>query len=159
MSKRIIVALLLFDVAWALAIFGTGRWLGWQVLLTIAILACIPRTHWLNASLLALTGIAIDGLLTASGVMAFATPGLPLFLVVLWLQFALCIAAILDKLPSGWFPLALICALSGGGSYLLGDWLGATQLQPTAWIGALVIALAWAGLFPLVVKRLQHRMA
>ncbi|MBL1378228.1 DUF2878 domain-containing protein [Zobellella iuensis] len=157
MSRWQWIQLLAFEGFWLLAVAGQNRWLAPVVLLLLVHFVFTPSRRADSRVLsLALLGLAVDGGLAWAGVFAFDHP--PWWLALLWAGFVLTLGHSLVWLR-GFAPwlLALTGALAGASSYLAGWRLGAVQLPLGFWVSALVLALVWAALLPLLV-RLDRRL-
>lgn len=150
MNRRLVVLLLLFDVNWALAVFGQADTLWWQAMVTLAM--------WLSAdgwrrlgSAIALLGIGLDAVLIQQQVLSLSgSPvAMPMHLALLWLGFGLSLAACQPRLPKSTWALALLGGVMGSVGYYLGERFGALELAPTTSLGVVIIGLCWALLFPL----------
>lgn len=133
-----------FDLYWTLVVVLRER--GVWIWLTLAILCWLrlPAEYRLSALLLAATGCGLDTLWTLSGLIDFSGDALlPLWMVALWLMFAVVWSRLTSTttLP-GWL-LVLSASIGGPVAYLLGARLGAmTLLVPTA-VGAGAMACGW----------------
>lgn len=145
------IQLLAFEGFWLLAVAGQNRWAWLVVLLLLAHFLFTPsRRADARAMLLVLPGLAVDAALTGAGVFRFAEP--PWWLLLLWLGFVLTLGHSLVWLRRfSWPLLALTGALAGSSSYLAGWRLEAVKLPLGPWTSALVLALVWAPLLPLLV--------
>ncbi|MBY6185079.1 DUF2878 domain-containing protein [Marinobacter hydrocarbonoclasticus] len=150
MTRRQIAILVLFDVVWALAVFGQHSTVLWQALLTalMVVLATGMRTL---ALAIAVSGVALDAVLIQYNVLSMAgTPSaMPLHLALLWLGFGLALAACRKRMPQSPVTLALLGGALGSLGYYLGERFGALELAPTTAAGVAIIGLCWAVLFPL----------
>ncbi len=150
MKRRLVALLVLFDVNWALAVFGQASTLGWQALITLAMWGCASGWRRLGIAI-AVLGMALDALLIQQQILSLeGTPGaLPLHLALLWLGFGLSLAACHARLPQSPWSLALLGGALGSVGYYLGERFGALELAPTTGLGVVIIGLCWAVLFPL----------
>ncbi|GAA6152875.1 DUF2878 domain-containing protein [Pseudoteredinibacter isoporae] len=104
----------------------------------------------------ALTGIAIDGLLSLSSVWVFPETVLPLWLAVLWLCFS---ATLRHSLRPLWqYPrvLPMLGAVGGSSSYLAAHALGAVSLGFNLLSTTLLCVFLWFLIFPLGIKYCQY---
>lgn len=139
-----------FDLCW-----GIGVWSGvfWAQLPLLLIHLWLTPTRSRDLALLplALVGFAIDLLLWGLGVIRFNE--FPYWLLGLWIAF-------IWTLPHGmeWlkrWPIygqALLGALMGPLAYFTGANLGGIDLPLGKGVSALVLALLWGGLLPLLVR-------
>lgn len=139
-----------FDLCW-----GVGVWSGllWAQLPLLLIHLWLTPTRSRDLTLLplALAGFSIDLLLWGAGVFRFTE--VPAWLLGLWIAFVW-------TLPHGmrWltpWPLyrqALLGALVGPFAYLTGARLGGINLPLGDEVSALVLALLWMVLLPLMIR-------
>ena len=100
---------------------------------------------------LALAGCLLDALLWQLGLFEFAA-GFPVWLVLLWLGFALTLAhglRWLVVLPR--WQQALIGGFGGASSYLAGAAMGAVHLPWGLWISGSVLAVIWMAWLPVLL--------
>ncbi|MCE2573131.1 DUF2878 domain-containing protein [Motilimonas eburnea] len=101
-----------------------------------------------------LVGIIMDSSLSALEVFVFADQVLmPVWLIFIWLHFALCLnhsLAWLRRIPL--VLVALIGAVAGPASYLAGYRLGAVELSYGSVISGVIIAVLWALALPAFVQ-------
>ena len=100
---------------------------------------------------LALAGCLLDALLWQLGLFEFAA-GFPVWLVLLWLGFALTLAhglRWLVVLPR--WQQALIGGAGGASSYLSGAAMGAVHLPWGLWISGGVLAVIWMVWLPVLL--------
>lgn len=122
-----------FDLYWALVVLfrerGLFMWLG----LAILAWALLSPGYRFYAFVLAAAGCSLDALWAFTGLLDFQGDALlPLWMVALWLMFAVMWTGMtcLSTLP-GWM-LALLATSGGPMAYVIGERLGAmTFLQPT----------------------------
>lgn len=147
--------LILFKLSWVVLVAGQEAFLLLAVLLQLGSLWLHPHlaTAWRPALLVAATGMAVDQLLVLSGVFVFASPVLPLWLIMLWLAFGLTLTfglRFLQALPL--WAQSCIGALCGTGSYQAGVYLDAVSFGKTAGLTLLLLALLWAILLPVLLR-------
>ncbi|WP_437608302.1 DUF2878 domain-containing protein [Erwinia sp. V71] len=139
-----------FDLYWALAVGVRER-----VELPVAIVALLalwlsPRGCRGRLLLVTLAGVALDSLWLMLDLFRFTgSNALPLWMYALWLTFACWWRTVLNaiRLPLRW--LAALGAISGPCSYLIGERLGAMQLQQSATLVWPLLAGGWALYLPL----------
>ncbi len=103
----------------------------------------------------ALYGLATDTLLSASGLVRFASGGLasPPWMVGLWAAFGAGLTASLEAVSRWPSPaLALTAVAAGPLAYRAGEVLGALSLGDRPGVASLAIALQWAIGVPLLVR-------
>jgi len=172
MSRRPLwINAVLFQLSWLLTVAGAGRGLGWVgPLVTIAFvaytLACggHARADRLLILVAATLGFAIDSLWAHTWIIEYAAsfPAAtiaPLWIVALWINFALSLNHSLAWLLQRPLLAVLFGAIGGPLSYFIAErsWHAVTLAAPLA--GTLFgLALAWAVVTPLlcvVAKRLR----
>lgn len=145
------VSLLVFKLSWALLVFWQQSfvWLALLLLVASLLYQAKPGQVALRAAFIALVGVSVDQVLTLAGIFTFATPVIPLWLVLLWLHFGLALPTglvFLGKLPL-WARMAV-----GATAGPLGYWIGASRngvelAEPLIAVMTL-LALLWAVLLP-----------
>ncbi len=122
-----------FDLYWTLVVLFRER--GLLLWLGLAILACImlPPTHRLYALLLAAAGSGLDSVWAWTGLIDFRGDALlPLWMLALWLMFAVVWTAMTSSTSLPGWMLALMATVGGPVAYVIGERLGAIVfLQPT----------------------------
>ena len=115
---------------------------------------------WLGAAtglaLAALAGTAIDSAQQAAGTVAFPSGHYaawlcPVWLTVLWAQFATLPCHSLAWLAGRPIASALLGAAGGPLAFLAGERLGGVTFPLGRAVGSGVLALVWAAVFPLLV--------
>lgn len=168
---QILVNMLAFQLCWIAFVGGAGRGLWWPgfVLLLPFALWQLASSEWPRAdlALLAITGalgLGIDSLLQASGLLRFSTPVpiaalAPIWIVGLWMAFALTLNHSLSFLKRRPLTAAVIGALAGPGAYWIAAraWDAVTFAEPT-WHALLALAIAWCAATPMLVA-LAARLA
>ncbi|MBM7454343.1 hypothetical protein HNR62_000167 [Oceanisphaera litoralis] len=157
MSKWQWTQLLAFEGFWLLAVAGQNSWSLLTVLLLGLHFVFTPsRRADIRVLWLALLGMLVDLLLTLMGVFVFEQ--WPLWLGLLWVGFVLTLGHSLHWMRqfSCWL-LMITGALAGASSYLAGWKLGAVSLPLGFWTSAVILALLWSALLPLLV-RLDQRL-
>lgn len=146
------VQLALFQSLWLISVIGQNDWI---LLAAIIIALHFILTPGLKQDLriipLALIGITIDATLTFSGVFSFST--FPYWLVFLWFGFVLSLGHSLQWLKK--IPVSVLIplgAIMGSASYLSGWKLEAVDLPMGVVSTAIVLAVVWALLLPLMLK-------
>ena len=142
---RLIATTLVFDLFWLIAVIGRDPW--WPVLLASLLLLWAWQPGLIaRAWPLALAGGLMDGLWVVSGLFVFESPGMPWWLVALWLGFASYLSLVRQWL-AGWSALTLIIAAAIGGpaSYWAGVQLGAVNWPLGPGITLALLAVAWVG--------------
>ncbi|WEM45666.1 DUF2878 domain-containing protein (plasmid) [Photobacterium sp. DA100] len=155
---KLILAGLLFNVYWLIAVLGQQAYV-W--LLVLSFLACwwiFPKVGR-YAFLIAGAGVLMDGILSASNVLAFPSALLPFWLVMLWLGFGCFVWFMRDLVKQ--HPIHLISLIGGVGGAL--SYFAGYRLQAVEWpLGAgltLVILFASWVFFSLLLARMLQRSA
>ena len=106
--------------------------------------------------MLAPLGIVIDFTLYQTGVYQFES-GFPLWLVLLWVGFVLCLDKSFFFLRHKYLIAALIGGIAGGFNYWMASNLGAVTFHYSDAVTVAIIASYWAALLPLMFF-LQNRI-
>lgn len=107
----------------------------------------------LLAATVALVGFGFDSFLMAAGVYEarrwlLPAPLATLWLISLWVNFALVLNVALRPLHGRWLAAAAVGAVGGPVAYLSAERLGAVTLASPWWHGLLPLAIAWALVVP-----------
>ncbi|MGY2169072.1 DUF2878 domain-containing protein [Pseudomonas gingeri] len=150
----------LFQLGWFACVLGAQR--PWLLLIAMACLAAHllwiadDRNEWRLLLQVATCGWVLDSALLHLGLFDF--PGsqvvLPLWLAILWLLFASTLRHSLRWTARPWWLGSLLGACAGPLSYLAGAKLAGIGLPFGVWPSAVLLALIWAILLPLL-----HRLA
>lgn len=148
------LALLLAQAVWWLAILTGAGFAAALLLLQAGLWWHAGRgraPQWRIVLLITLSGLLFDAITVAAGLMQFRDPalfGVPLWLVVLWLSFALTVPTLFQLIP-GHCPRTLLFAGAGPLAYVGGAALGAAQIHnPSIYTlllisGWLLLPMAW----------------
>ncbi|MGL5293575.1 MAG: DUF2878 domain-containing protein [Aeromonas sp.] len=142
--------LLGFNLYWLVAV----KWqLIWPLLamLLLHLIFSLRRRQDLRLLPIAMAGCALDGLLWQLGFFEFAA-GFPLWLVLLWVGFALSLSHSMRWLLRA--PLwgqGVFGVCGGAGSYLAAAGMGAVQLPWGIWPSAAVLGVIWGAWLPLLL--------
>ncbi|KHT63880.1 hypothetical protein RJ45_09790 [Photobacterium gaetbulicola] len=155
---KLILVGLLFNVYWLVAVLGQHAYV-W--LLISAFMVCwwfFPAVGR-YAFLIAGAGVLMDGIFSASNILAFPDALLPFWLVMLWLGFGCFVWFMRDVVKQ--YPAFLISLLGGIGGAL--SYFAGYRLQVVDWpMGAeltlLILFTSWV-LFSLLLVRLLQRSA
>ncbi|WP_101758979.1 DUF2878 domain-containing protein [Oceanicoccus sp. KOV_DT_Chl] len=155
MNKPLINAAL-FQLGWFACVLGGDA-------IAVAALLVVLAIHyqyfsrkpfeWLFIAGVGLTGLAVDTMMAWSGVMQFEFPSIgliPIWLLCLWIMFALTLNHSLQWLQSKLWLAALLGGVSGPMSYLAGSKLAPVSLLDPVAYSLLPISLCWALLLPLM---------
>ena len=143
---------ILFQIFWFVAVIGQNHWLWLLASLLVAHIALSPS--WvteLKIMPLSIFGIAIDTIFALMGIFQFSQ--FPVWLGMLWLMFAVSLGHSLKwlgNLELHW--QALVGSLAGITSYLAGWKLEAVALPYGPVATAILLAIIWACLLPVLVK-------
>lgn len=153
------INLLAFKVIWLLLVLLQNQFVLPVLAITAMLLLLYPDKHlvWRYCALIALPGILLDSALSLGGVFQFPENIVPLWLMVLWVNFAL-------TLPHGFAFIqaysrsvqAAIGAIASF-SYLIGWRLGAVAFPNSVLITQSLLVLLWAGLLPLFILLIQQQ--
>lgn len=160
----LLVNLLLYQIGWFACVLGAAsQWAGWALALgLVAVHLALVSDRRRELRLLAASvaiGLGVEALLLGGGALRYpggpATLGLlpPVWIVVLWLQFATLLHFALRWLSGRYLLAALLGAVGGPPTYLTGQALGAVALGPDlpAVITFLLIGSVWAVALPALV--------
>ncbi len=155
--------LLLYQLGWFCCVLGaawgyplTGAGLALLLVIVHLLLAESPRLELKLMVIACLLGVVVDSLQQALGVLTFKTaPGwslwLPLWVFVIWAQFATLFHYALAWL-SGRYLLGALCGLLGGPlAYFGGGKLGAAEFGGNLLFSFTSLALVWAATVPLLL--------
>ncbi|MGR5166546.1 DUF2878 domain-containing protein [Vibrio astriarenae] len=159
-----------FQAIWFLAVVGRESTLI-VLIVTLILGGCLAarlyQIGWIGLSLLVGLGFTVDTLNTFLELLQFQTPWLPVWLLCLWLAFALYAFVLLPQLNR--FPKwAVLCVggLGGSLSYLAGLKFGAVTTTFSTksfvsvlfveWVLMLAIASLLVARFPLVQKEIRE---
>ena len=169
---KLLANIVCFQLVWMITVGGAAQglwWAGplaalafaaWQVPLSPA-----PRADLKLMAIAALAGFAVDSALVLSGLLTFSTPvpwdfAAPIWIVALWVAFALTLNHSMDSLKRR--PLlAVLLGLIGGplAYWVAANVWNAVDLNGRALLGLAVIGLVWALITPLLLalaERLKH---
>lgn len=158
-----------YQAAWFANVYAAARgfaWVGIAAALVFALAQWSVSTHKRNDSrlmLLALVlGIAIDGGLSLSGRLEYASAapalGAPLWILAMWVAFAMTINHSLAFLRDRWWMAALLGGIGAPLAYLgAARGFDAVAFAPPRWHGMLALSLGWAIALPLLAKFAVHR--
>jgi|HubBroStandDraft_6_1064221.scaffolds.fasta_scaffold35119_3 hypothetical protein len=157
--------LLGYQLVWFLAVYGAGAGRAWPALAAAALFAlwqlagsATPRDDLRLIGIGLGCGVLLDGLLArlqllhyAAAAVALPPGGAPLWILALWVAFALTLNHSLRWLRGRVLRAALLGLLGGPLAYLAAARLaGAVSFVAPAWHALTVLALGWAGALALV---------
>jgi len=147
-----------YQVVWFAAVCGAGRGWTWPALVTMALFAAwqlaVSSQRAADVRLVSiaiLLGVVLDGALNAGGVLRYAASaatlppgGAPLWIIALWVAFALTFNHSLRWLAGKPLLCLALGAIGGPLAYMAAARLGAASFAVPAWHGLLWLALGWA---------------
>lgn len=143
---------LCFQLIWLLTVVGGNTWLIFPISILIIHLYLSPTSKEdLKILPLALIGIFLDLSFAQLGLFVFDS--FPWWLIILWLGFVLNFGhslIFLRKLKVYW--QSILGAAGGCYAYLLSWKLNAVDLPMGAMISGTIIAVAWAGILPVMIR-------
>ncbi len=154
---------ILQQAGWFACVLGAawGRpWLGAAVALALAgahlALVRSPRAEARLLAAVALVGAVLETLQIRAGLLDYSSPvpvaGLPpIWVVVLWINFATLLRFCLDWLAGRYALAALLGLLGGPLAFLGGERLGGVALDPRRWPSLLGLALVWGVAMPVLL--------
>ncbi|TPG55837.1 DUF2878 domain-containing protein [Ewingella americana] len=150
-SLRFWLLTLGFDAWWTLAVWGRERFVVLLVISSFLILAFTPSRRWLWVAVACSLGIILDSLWCILGLFEFTdSPGVPPWIMALWLGFSAWWLWLLGRLRLTWYWLIPLGAVSGPLAYYIGMRLGAmTLLASPSYVWPLMAA-GWAIFLPLI---------
>lgn len=147
-----------YQLVWFAAVCGAARGAYWPAVLAVVLFAswqlAISAQRGPDARLAGvavLTGVVLDGLLSATGVLHYAAGapavppgGAPLWILALWVSFALTFNHSLRWLVGR--PLLCLGLGAAGGplAYAAAARLGAVSFASPTWHGFVCLAVGWA---------------
>jgi hypothetical protein len=150
--------LLGYELVWFVAVYGAGRGLAWPALVATLLFAAwqlaLSAQRGLEVRLIVAgiaLGMLVDGALAGTGVLHYAAPspalpagGAPLWILALWVAFALTLNHSLRWLAARPLLSGLFGALGGPLAYAgAGRLAGAVSFAPPAWHATLWLAGGW----------------
>lgn len=160
--QRIILNLVVFQIAWLACVLGGAHglpWLGVGVVAVVAALhlrlASAPAREALLLVLVGLLGGLWDGLLMRYGFLEYPSgvilPWLaPVWIIAMWVAFATTLNVSLGWLKGRWYLATLLGAIGGPLAFYGGYKLGAVAF-PDTFVAMVVLAGGWSFLMPLVL--------
>jgi hypothetical protein len=160
-----------YQGVWFLAVYGAGAGHWWRALLGAALFAlwqlAVSRERRGDLRLIGialLLGLIIDGALARSGLLGYASAapalrpgGAPLWILALWVSFALTLNHSLRWLRGRLIPAVLTGAIGGPLAYLAAARLShAVSFAAPAWQPLAALALGWALALALLTR--AHRL-
>jgi Protein of unknown function (DUF2878) len=156
--------LVTFYLGWFACVWGAANQrplLGLGVTLLILVVHCVlmpnPSREIRLILITGLIGFCIDTLLAICGILTFQGAGLtswlsPPWMVALWMLFATTLHTSLSWLAGRYLIAVLLGVIGGPASYYAGAQLGALTLHLHLAYSLGVIAIAWGGVMPILLK-------
>ncbi|WP_260258745.1 DUF2878 domain-containing protein [Vibrio intestinalis] len=149
-----------FQVVWLMAVWGNAQ-LQWLTVIcvaaTVSFALISARFPFKPAMGLWVTGIVLDTLNQATGVLVFPTSHLPLWLISLWaifIWYAHFIAPLVSQYPLA--IVSIIGGIAGGASYLAGFKLGAVTFHYSLSTTLVILFFEWTLFIYMILKVLKH---
>ena len=150
-----------FQATWFCCVLGREPWVP-VALLSLALHFYLVSDRGLEFRRLlpvALTGIAVDVMLTVLGVFDFSVATLvPLWLIILWWVFAAAVYRSFAKIGQSLWLAAVLGVIAVPFNYMVGAGLGAVSLPYGNTVTVAILVAVWAVLLPLLY-RISQRMA
>lgn len=159
----------LYQAGWLACVFGAawgrpwaGAAAGAATLLVHVLLSRRPADELVLAATVGALGIAVESAQIAAGTLSFDSgliaPWLPpVWLVMLWMQFAGTLRFSMRWLSGAALPAALFGALGGPLAYFAVSRLGIVHLHPRIWPSLLVLSCLWAAAIPVAAAAARRR--
>lgn len=161
---RNIAMAIAFQLGWFACVLSGAR--GWLLTALAAVAAVLACNLWLARQelkrelrlILWVTGVGfvVETINLATGVFTLAVPSLhpwlcPVWLVLLWTQFATLLRGPFARLSERYWLSVLLGALFAAPNYFAGARLGAITLHGNMFFCAGVLAMVWAFAMPLML--------
>ncbi|MEM9603095.1 MAG: DUF2878 family protein [Pseudomonadota bacterium] len=162
MERRDWLNLILFKLGWGVAVVGGDPWLLPQLVVIAASLAVVRPSRAVLATVVAvaLLGIGRDAALVLAGVLEMGNSVMPVWLALLWVQFALVLQRGMHWMAKLSEPVQVpVGMVSGTLAYAAAVGLGAGSVGGGVGSGAVawaVIAVSWGALMWLQLKLLTR---
>ncbi|UTV30067.1 DUF2878 domain-containing protein [Photobacterium atrarenae] len=155
-TRELVLIGVLFNLYWLLAVIGQNAYL-WLLVALLFMSWWLRRATWKFATTLALCGILMDFILSQLDIFAFDTPGIPVWLVLLWFGFGTFVWMIREVVLR--YHPGLVVLLGGVGgvvSYFAGYRLGAVSWPQGILPTLAALTVCWLGYSVLVLKLLSY---
>jgi hypothetical protein len=169
---RKLINVVAFQAAWFAAVLGAAHHMPWLSVIVVPLalalhLALAPdwRSELLLALGAALTGFVFDTVLISADIFSpvpflFPPPLSPLWMVLLWVNFATTFNVSLRFLQGRYALLAILGAVGGPMAYYSGARLGAMTKIPST-VHLVILAVTWAAAVPflfLLSAKIERRL-
>ena len=147
-----------YQLVWFTAVWGASRGLAWPAVIAALLFAAwqlaISRERGAEVRLVLVAialGVVLDGALAATDLVRYAAAspalppgGAPVWILALWVAFALTLNRSLGWLTGKPLVSLLLGAIGGPLAYRAAGKLGAASLSVPRWHGLLALAVGWA---------------
>ena len=160
-----------FQLIWWLMVLFQNQYV-WVALILFVCHFFMVKHPWIEGGTLlgvACAGIALDSLLTISGMFAFPQQSImsglipiPIWLVALWISFAATLRHSLSYLARRPMIASILGGVGGPLSYLAGERFGAVVFGYSSGLTLILLAFLWALLMPLAfvyIHYLENRLS
>ncbi len=158
-----------FQIVWIAAVAGAAHGWWWSGPLALFFFAAwqLPASRWPRADCVlmvgaAVTGFALDSLWVQVQLMQFSTPlpwhgAAPVWIVAMWMGFALTLNHSLATLKRHLWWAALLGSIGGPIAYAIADrtWAAVDLMDPD-WPALLALSVAWGVITPLLLVAASH---
>ncbi len=170
-KSNLVINAVLFQITWFACVLGSAKGLTWPAIVSFMALACYQlqakNRHANDLHLLVLSialGLIVDTFWVQSGMMIFTENGpidglAPLWIIFLWMGFALTINHSLYWLSKHPALPALMGLFGGPMSYFAGLKFGAVEYQQNYVLVSLALGIAWALALVVMVRFNQKTWA
>ncbi len=160
---KVVTNLLLFKITWFAGLFGAGSGIAWLGAACLAVFVFVhvwtvsrPIVDLALISTVAIAGFGVDTLFAQAGVLeysaTFAAGLAPLWIAVLWANFALTLNHGFSWLKGRYLLAALVGLVCGPFAYFAGVKLGAAEIPGSQIVSYATIGIAWALFLPVIVR-------
>lgn len=152
--KKILLNLAIFQIGWIVCVVGGDIYAAPYTLLAVVIHQLFLVEHkseWQIIVIVTFVGCLWDSLMAISGVMVYTDAtliGIPLWLVCLWVLFAMTFLHALSWMRHYLWLAAVFAGVFGPLSYWLGDELSSADVGSPVILSLAIMAAGWAILFP-----------
>jgi len=170
-KSTVIINAILFQITWFACALGSAKGLTWPAIASFAALAVYQlqerRRHSMDIKLLLLSialGLIVDSFWVQTGMISFTENGpinqiAPLWIIMLWMAFALTINHSLYWLKKHPLLPALMGLFGGPMSYFAGIKFGALEYQANFLLVSLSLAITWAISLTILVRFAELKSA
>ena len=152
--KKILINLAIFQIGWMVCVIGGDVYALAYTLFAVVIHQAFVVEHkseWQFILIVTAVGCLWDSLMALSGVMIYPDStliGIPVWLICLWVLFAMTFMHALSWLRRYLWLAAVFAGVFGPVSYWLGGELSAADLGAPVTLSLAIMAAGWAILFP-----------